>query len=98
MLTSNDAKGHYAALLEDQDNINQYFKGQIEWNLNPGANQSRLRLRRENVEFSMRNQWPDLIEWLIVRLERLDTFFRPIVKTLEPAPTAIVGEMNDEDD
>ena len=87
ILSGPDAKAHfklidlrYRAVVEEQ--MSQF--GPVEWRPLPGKKVSTIKIARASTP-SDRTTWPELNEWMAGALERMDTLFRPIVKTLDPA-------------
>ena len=73
-------KENFHQIEADKKAIEQVIGHDLLWEELPGKKQSRIRLRRENVDPTDHSQWPDLQEWLMEALEGFHKAFAPRVK------------------
>ncbi len=83
VLTGPDAKAHYHLLEEKHQAVKQAFGSDVDWREMPERKESHIVIRRSSSEPANRDKWTDLNEWFAETLEKMDGFFKPIVKSLD---------------
>ena len=76
VITGNDADRDYLALEERKRDIEQALSFPVTWDFKDGRKASYIRVRRENVDPMDTEQWPEIHEWMRLRLEEMDAVFR----------------------
>lgn len=76
------AKPHYYLLEKDQELIEREVGEQLEWQPNPNGKQSYISLRC-NHDLTIKNQWPEIHDWMKNKLELFHRTFSDRVKRLD---------------
>ena len=77
-----DAKPFFYLLRQRKQEIEQSLGETADWRELPGKKESHVYLANEDTDPTDQSNWPEQHAWLLDRLEKLHTTFRPMVKTL----------------
>ena len=80
-----NAKTCFKLLHEEKEKIEEEFGEKLNWRELPGQVESHVVLVLEPADPNDRSDWPRQHAWLLDRLEKFYTVFRPRVKRLDPA-------------
>lgn len=81
----------FAALKAQREIIEGQMGCTLSWMDLPGKKSSRIALFKTGLDPLEEGNWPELLEWMKTNLERFDTVFRPIVRSLDAAGEADGG-------
>ena len=81
--SGSDAKAHFHLLQEDKEAIEREIKTTLEWEELPNRKESRIALRRNDVDPTDETDWQQQHAWLIEKLEAFYRTFSPRVKELD---------------
>lgn len=79
----NDGKAHFHLLKREQEAIEEEVGCALQWEELPGRKESRIELRREDVDPTNQSGWSHQHAWMAERLEALHKAFSVRVKTLD---------------
>jgi hypothetical protein len=82
-LTDEDAGAYFQLLAREKAAIEAAFGEPLIWYTKPGVRSCRIGVMR-GADLQDRDTWPELFEWLRVKLEALDGTFRERVRGLSP--------------
>jgi hypothetical protein len=77
-----DAKMHFARLLEQRAEIESYLGFELDWQELPDARACRIETRYTNAPIEDEVRWGEYLDWLTQRLVKMNAVLRPIVKAL----------------
>jgi hypothetical protein len=77
-----DAKAHFYLLKQQKDAIEQEIGCPLDWEELPGKKESRIGLRKNDVDLTNRNDWQSQQIWMAEKLEAIHKVFSPRVKEL----------------
>jgi len=84
VLEGPDSKAHYHLLQRDKEAIENEIGANLDWRENPNKTESQLYIYApEEMDPTIREQWPEQHEWMREKLERLKTVFSPRVQQLK---------------
>lgn len=78
-----DGKAHFHILKEDKQQIEKEVEFPLEWQELPGKKESRIEIRRKDIDPMNQSGWSQQHEWIAERLEALYRVFSPRVKKLD---------------
>jgi len=78
-----DAKVHFALLEKDKESIEQEVGCPLEWRPLPTRKAKRIELRKKDVDYNIRDDWPSQHLWLAENLEALHRAFAPRIRQLD---------------
>jgi hypothetical protein len=82
ILDSKDSKKHFHIIKDNyQESFESYIEEEINWQELPDNKMSIISIEKK-VNVKNRSEWPEQYKWLMEKLEKFDTFFRPKVKEL----------------
>ena len=82
-MSGKNAKTHFHALKEQQQEIEREFGEALEWDELRDAKYSKVSLSKSNVDLPNEKGWLSHYEWLATKLEKLNEVFRPRIEGLE---------------
>jgi len=77
-----EAKQHFANLLAQKAEIESRLGFDLDWQELPGAKAVRIATWYPNASIEDEQRWPEYIDWLTLRLDKMDNVLRPVVKAL----------------
>lgn len=81
-ITTDEADDHFEQLVTRKDEIEDEAGESLEWNENPSAQSSNIRVVREGFNLANVDAWASHQDWMVQRLDVLHRVFRPYVKQL----------------
>src|SRR5699024_1089576 len=82
MLQDDDAKKHFANLLEQKDSIESQLGFELDWQELPDSRACRIASWYTDASIEDESRWPEFMDWFAQRLVIMDKVLRPIVKAL----------------
>ena len=77
-----DAKQQFQALLAQRESIETALGFTLEWLELPNKLQSRISSLRSDSAPEDESRWPEYVDWMAERIEKMDAVLRPLVKAL----------------
>lgn len=77
-----NALAHFKLLEYQKEEIEREIEQSLEWEELPGKKESRVAIRRTNVDPTDKNSWDDQHEWIRQNLEAFDAAFRQRIRSL----------------
>jgi len=81
-MSDEDAKAHFGLLSQQKQSIEEELGFPMVWMELPDRKASRLVYNLENADPLDQQRWPEYRQWMKTHLERLNTVFRPRVRSL----------------
>lgn len=81
-INTSDAKSHFHSLFAQREAIEMALGFTVEWLELPTKIQSRISSLRKDSPPEDESRWPEYVEWMAERIERMDAVFRPLVREL----------------
>jgi len=75
VLHGSNREAFFNELLKQKERIEAEFGEALEWREMPEKTESQIRIARENVDLTDRKQWPEFLNWMRERLEKLHAVF-----------------------
>jgi len=77
------ALAHFELLKQQKNEIESEIGTELEWEGLPNRKESRIAIRRLDLDPTDRTDWPEQHEWIANQLEAFDTAFRPRIRELD---------------
>jgi hypothetical protein len=82
-IKGNDSQEKFNQLKQQyESNSKVELDSKLAWDSLEGKKACGIFLKKNNTDVNDRNDWPNQFQWLLNNLEKLDSYFRPKIKTL----------------
>lgn len=73
----------FVALEAQRSMVEQQIGQPLAWMELPGKKSSRVALFKSGLDPLVEANWPELVAWMKIYLERFDAVFRPLIRSLD---------------